>query len=204
MRESTTDALSVFDWIVNTQGIPAERIVVAGDSAGGGLSVLVLQKLVERNIRAAAGLLLSPWVDVSGKHSATSFEENSRHDWMTGREPEPWVMQAVQTGFDSAEHPELSPIFGKLEGLPPLLVMVSKTEVIRDQSRAFVEKAVAAGVEAELYMPDVPLPHIWVALSLPEGVEDTAVAAHWLSKRLAPRAPTPAPTPTPTDREQKV
>ena len=107
---------------------PASRIVVAGDSAGGGLSLALLQRLREEGLPMPAGAaLLSPWGDLSGSLPAYTREAD--------REPLLYVPTLRECAVNYAgetplEHPQLSPIHADYQGLPPLLIQATDAEVL--------------------------------------------------------------------------
>lgn len=114
-----------------TQGIPAERIVVAADSAGAALALGMLLLARDRGLampRAVA--LLSPMVDLS--YSGTSIATNADLDPMFGGAPMP--VPAYYLGGIDPGNPDCSPLFANLAGLPPFFVQVGSTERLRDDS----------------------------------------------------------------------
>jgi monooxygenase len=154
------------------------RLVVAGDSAGGNLSIalmIALRHAGEPLPDAAA--LLSPATDLTG--GSASLTENSERDAMfigleLGNLARPYV------GTADPANPLISPLLADLHGLPPMLVHVGNDEALRDDSIRLAEKARAAGVEVSLQVwPTVP--HVWQLLwRLPEARRSVAAAARFL------------------------
>ncbi|MEO8185558.1 MAG: alpha/beta hydrolase [Deltaproteobacteria bacterium] len=150
------DALMAYRHLL-AQQIPATRIVLAGDSAGG---TLVLQTLLALRDAGepmpAAGVALSPWVDLGC--SGASFQANAAFDFV-GEEHCRLAAANYLAGADSGR-PDISPHFAQLQGLPPLLVHAGEAEVLVDQIRSFVERAQAAGVDVRFSLyPDMV--HVW-------------------------------------------
>jgi len=138
--------------------VPADRLVVGGDSAGGGMSVAVLQAAEREGLPMPAGMfLVSPWLDLTG----TSESRTSNADSELLILPES-VDRAARyyRGVRAADDPAVSPLFGDLAGLPPTLVQVSENELLYSDSTSFAERAGAAGVDVDLRtVPD--LWHVW-------------------------------------------
>jgi acetyl esterase/lipase len=137
-------------------------IFVAGDSAGGGLSLSLLVKLRDlRQNMPNAALLLSPWTDLTV--SGQSVEGNRRKDlWFTRKHLEQWASYYV--GGADARSPYLSPVFADLSGLPPLLLLVGEDEVlIYDALR--VREATSAGTDVNVLIGK-GMQHDW-PLTLP-------------------------------------
>jgi acetyl esterase/lipase len=152
------DAVAVTQAIVASVG--ARRVVLAGDSAGGGLAVATLLRLRDDGATLpAAAALISPWVELDARGG--SLEQN-RDDW-----GEPWMFErwaeAYLAGHDPRD-PLASPGHAELRGLPPLRVDVGSAEMLRDQVVRFAERASAAGVDTTL--------EVW-----PEMVHDFQVFA---------------------------
>ncbi|WIX77244.1 alpha/beta hydrolase fold domain-containing protein [Amycolatopsis carbonis] len=138
--------------------VPATRIAVGGDSAGGGLSLALLLKLKDLALPLpAAAVPVSPWTDLTV--SAPSFAERADRDPFVSRE----ALRGFAAGYlgdHDPRDPFASPLFGDLTGLPPLHLEVGTEEVMIDDSRRFHERALAAGVASEL-VETKGAPHIW-------------------------------------------
>ena len=183
------DACAAFRELVKS-GISPERIVLAGDSAGGGLVLATLIALRDSgDPLPAAGVAISPWVDL--ECSGQSFETNAAYDGVS-REACLTAARAYLAGSDPrAAH--VSPLFGELAGLPPLLLHAGQAEVLVDQVRDFAERAKAAGVEVRLEVYD-DMMHVWHMLLAftplaQAGIDD--IARFVDSKARAPRAAGP-------------
>jgi acetyl esterase/lipase len=139
------DAWAAYWWLLN-QGTPPEKIAIAGDSAGGGLTLALLLAL--RDARAplpAAGICFSPWVDLA--HTGASLHKNKHTDYINAD-----ILRAtaeMYLGGHDPRDPLVSPLYGDLRGLPPLLVQVGSAELLYDDSRRLAHNARKAGVEVQ-------------------------------------------------------
>jgi acetyl esterase/lipase len=99
------------------------------------------------------------------------------------------MMAGAYRGAHDLREPLLSPLFGDLAGLPPMLVQVGTAEVLLDDSTRFAERAKAAGVEVTLEVWDEMI-HVWhfFAETLPEGQQAIDRIGEWVRERLAVRA----------------
>jgi acetyl esterase/lipase len=151
------------------RGISADRIVLGGDSAGGGLALACLLALKTRGKALPAGaVLFSPWTDLSGSGEST----NSRADVDPMVSPQLLQpMAALYRGDVAAEDPGVSPLFGDLEGLPPMLIQVGDHEILLDDSTRLASTAQAAGVEVDLEIYDGAFHVFQVMPELPESAD---------------------------------
>ena len=151
------DAVAAYQWLLQ-QPHPPNRIVIAGDSAGGGLTVATMLALGDRRIALpAAGFCLSPWADLT--NTAESYTTRSAADPVLTRERLDEMAAAYLQGQD-ARSPLASPIFADLAGLPPLLIQVGSDEVLFDDSIHLEACAKAAGVEVRLEVWEEMI-HVW-------------------------------------------
>lgn len=124
-----------------------ERIVIAGDSAGGNLAIVTSLALVEAGDPPAGAVLLSPWVDLTARGG--SLESNAPCDYAAPENFPRWA--ATYLSGAEADDPRASPIFADLSKLPPSLVVIGTAEMLLDQVRAFVDRARAAGAGVEVF-----------------------------------------------------
>lgn len=165
------DAVGAYQWILE-QGITPERIVIAGDSAGGGLTLATLLAIRDHKLPMPAGaVLFSPWTDLTS--SGASVRTRADTDPMIG--PEVLLpMAAHYVGKQSSNTPGISPLFADLGGLPPLLIQVGDAEVLLDDSTRLHERAQAAGVNSTLHVFPEAF-HVFQAVPiLPESTEALA------------------------------
>ena len=161
------DALAGYLWLLD-QGYKPENIVIAGDSAGGGLTLATLHNIKAKGYSMpACAVCLSPWTDLAG--TGESMETKAKEDpLLLPDEIIRWG--AMYVGEHEVTHPLISPLYGDLDGFPPLLIQVGTAEIILDDSLRFAEKAKAAGVDVLLDVWD-DMPHVWQFYwrYLPEG-----------------------------------
>ncbi|MBT0568454.1 alpha/beta hydrolase [Williamsia sp. CHRR-6] len=146
------DAVAAFRDLVEHHGIDAEHIAIAGDSAGGGLSVATARRLIDdHGLHPAALGLIAPWVnpgDVDEASYATELVANYR--WAQA------CADAYLGGGDPGD-PRYAPLLGNLSGLPPAIVHVGRREALHRQVSTFVDALRAAQVEVEY----VEFPRLW-------------------------------------------
>ncbi|QDZ29605.1 alpha/beta hydrolase fold domain-containing protein [Noviherbaspirillum sp. UKPF54] len=177
------DAESVYTALLNSGCDPA-RLVVAGDSAGGGLALALMLRLRDdRMPMPAAAALFSPLTDM--ENTLPSRMGNSSRCAMFVGERMPLAAEAYLAGADPCS-PLASPVRADLRGLPPLLIHVGTDEVLLDDSTELARRAQAAGVAVDLRVwPAVP--HVWQLFHwfIPEGRESLAAATAFLKKTAA-------------------
>ncbi|RKE25946.1 acetyl esterase/lipase [Paraburkholderia sp. BL23I1N1] len=151
------DAAAAYRQLVAT-GTPPESIVIAGDSAGGGLALATLVALRDAGDPLPAGcLLFSPWTDLAA--TGATIRTNDGLDPMFSG-PAIGPAARVYLGETPATHPYASPVYADLYGLPPLFIIAGSTEVLLDDSQRVADKAHAAGVDCELEVWK-EMPHVW-------------------------------------------
>ena len=151
------DAVAAYRWLLD-QAIAPERIVIAGDSAGGGLTVATLLALRDGSTPLpAGGVCISPWVDLTC--SAASYRTKAEADPIVQSGPIEEMARAY-LGDRDRRTPLASPLFADLRGLPPLLIHVGGDEVLLDDAVQLSERARQAGVSATLEVWDRMI-HVW-------------------------------------------
>ncbi|HYL83347.1 MAG TPA: alpha/beta hydrolase [Candidatus Angelobacter sp.] len=177
------DAVAVYRALLDS-GIPPDRLVVAGDSAGGGLALSLLLTLrASKTPLPAAAALFSPWTDLAA--TGDSVRTNSqRCALFHGPAVAPTALWYL--GDADPKNPLASPLYAELSGLPPLLIHVGEDEVLRDDSTRLAEKARAAGVPVELKVWPV-VPHVWqlAPTKIPEARQSMRETAAFLRERAA-------------------
>jgi len=152
------DALAAYRALLE-DGRSSDSIVLAGDSAGGGLALALLVALREAgDPLPAAALLISPWADLTC--SAGSIEGKRAED--PSLTPEGLAASAVHyLGERDRAHPLASPALADLSGLPPIMVQVGSIEILLDDALAIAGRAGAAGTQVTLeVLPGLPhVPH---------------------------------------------
>jgi phosphinothricin tripeptide acetyl hydrolase len=151
------DATAAYRWLL-ARGIAPGSVVIAGDSAGGGLTVATLLALREARVPLpAAGVCISPWVDLTC--SGGSYVTKAAADPIVGRAGVEQMARAY-LGSTAPREPLASPLFADLRGLPPLLIHVGSEEVLLDDSVQLAERARAAGVDTTLEVYERMI-HVW-------------------------------------------
>jgi len=161
------DSLSAYEWLL-ANGIPANQIAVMGDSAGGTLTLALLIQLREQGKPLPAlAACLSPGTDFSMWGESWRF--NKGKDFMLDQRN---IQKSIDIYLRDVDRrsPLVSPVYGDLQGLPPILLQVGSDEVLLTDATRFVEKAKAAGVPATLEVWE-GMQHVWqyTASFLPEA-----------------------------------
>lgn len=141
------DAAASWRWLLQ-QGFAANRMAIAGDSAGGGLTIATLVNLRDKNLGLpACTVAISPWVDLEGV--GNSMTTRSAQDPMVQKDGLLWMAKMYLNGKDPRT-PLAAPLHADLKGLPPTLVQVGTAETLLDDGIRIAEKMHAAGVDARL------------------------------------------------------
>src|SRR5260370_3907909 len=141
------DSVAAYRWMLST-GLKASRIAVAGDSAGGGLTVATLVAMRDAKLSVpAAGACMSPWVDLEGL--GDSMKTKAAVDPMVQKDGLLQMAAAYLAGKDSRT-PLAAPLYADLAGLPPLLIQVGTAETLLDDSTPLADRARKAGVKVTL------------------------------------------------------
>jgi epsilon-lactone hydrolase len=178
------DAVTAYRWLL-ASGLAPDQVVIAGDSAGGGLAAATLVALRDRGEPTpAGGALISPWADLT--MAAESYRTRADLDPMVSHEGLKPSADAYLAGRDPAD-PTVSAMFADLTGLPPLVIHVGDHEVLLDDAVALAERARAAGVDVDLWVAPEMI-HVWHAFAglIPEGQEALDRLAAWIRARLTP------------------
>jgi acetyl esterase/lipase len=161
------DATAAYRWLL-AQGYKPGKIVISGDSAGGGLTLATLLALRDAGTPLpAAAVPISPWADLEG--TGASIETRAAADPMVDKAGLLRMAQ-MYAGDSDPKNPLISPIYADYKGLPPMLIQVGDAEILLDDSTRVAERARAAGVKVELEAyPEMF--HVWhvFAKILPEG-----------------------------------
>lgn len=173
------DAIAIYEVLLQ-KGWRPEQITIAGDSAGGGLTLGTLLALRDQGRPLPkCAVVLSPVSDV--RFINPSITSNDPSDWMLGK----YMLETgrplyAQSPAD-AINPYASPALGDYQGLPPLFITVCEQECLRDDAYAVQRQAQAAGVPVTLLSrPDVL--HVWPIFApvMPEAREDLQRIANFI------------------------
>ena len=163
------DATKAYRFLV-ASGIAPRDIVIAGDSAGGGLTLATLLALRDAgDALPAAAVCLSPWTDLEGT-GASHFDPNIGDPMINL--PGLQLMGQLYAGARTSD-PLASPLLADFRGLPPLFILVGTREMLLDDSLRVADKARAAGVEVTLEKGE-GLIHVWPLFG--DGVPEAADA----------------------------
>jgi acetyl esterase/lipase len=161
------DGVAIYRWLIE-QGISPQKIVVAGDSSGGGLAIALTVLLRDKDVPLPAAITcLSPWADL--ELTGESLTTRAQVDPMCSLEESQY--HAVHyIGKHDARAPLLSPIYADLHGLPPILIQVGDREILLSDAIRLTQRARKDGVDAELEVWD-GMWHVWhlFARYVPEG-----------------------------------
>ena len=145
------DAVDAYLELLAEHGYPADRVAVAGDSAGGGLAVATARRLIDRHdVRPAALALIAPWVDPGARDAP--FERDLVISAAWGARS-----AAAYLGGGDPTDPGYAPLRGDLAGLPPTVVHAGTTELLYPQAVELVGKLRIAGVSVEF----TEYPNLW-------------------------------------------
>jgi acetyl esterase/lipase len=172
------DAFAAYAALVNSEAgqLP---VVLAGDSAGGNLTLVTLLKARDAGLRLpACAVALSPGADATG--TLWSVKANSTADAMLSKS---MIDHAIGIYLNGAEpnDPYVSPSRGHYAGFPPLMLTVSESECLRDDAYLVAQRAREAGVPVQM-IARRDMPHVWPIfnLFLPEAKRDMAKIARFI------------------------
>jgi acetyl esterase/lipase len=142
------DAVASYRWLLD-QGWFGEQIIVAGDSAGGGLAMALTMYLKDHRMPMPGGLIaMSPWTDVTA--SGESYETNYDKDPLFGNTRDSLIYVNDYPGDHDPMDPYISPLFGDFRGFPPMLIQVGSIEMLLSDSVNVAAKARQQGVKVRL------------------------------------------------------
>ncbi|HUC53354.1 MAG TPA: alpha/beta hydrolase [Candidatus Cybelea sp.] len=177
------DAVAFYRALLSA-GYSPRNIVVAGESAGGGLALSLMLSLRSAGIPLpAAAALFSPWTDLAA--TGDSIRTNAKRCAMFDGAGVAFSAR-YYLGDTDPRNPLASPLYADLTGLPPLLMHVGADEVLLDDSTRFAERARAAGVRVELKIWPV-VPHAWQLAPhlVPEARESLRESTAFLRTQVA-------------------
>jgi acetyl esterase/lipase len=149
------DAMAGYRFLVSS-GVDPSRIVVAGESAGAGLTMSLLVALRDAaGGLPAAGVCISPWVDL--EVTGTTMGSNAKWDYVTAD-----TLRLYSSWYapGEAHNPRISPLHADLRGLPPLLVMAGEVETLLDDAQRLARHASGHGVSVTLEV-EQDMIHAW-------------------------------------------
>ncbi len=175
------DSIKVYRHLLD-KGIAPENVLIAGESAGGGLTLALLLAIKNLELPYPTGAVaISPWTDLSC--SGPSYISKNRVS------PAPinsWTVFAKHyTGKDSNKNPLISPLFGELSGLPPIFIVSGTDDELYDDGEQFYLKAKQAGVNAN-FLSGKGMLHCYPLLAplFPEATRAMEEIAEFVKKCL--------------------
>ena len=164
-------------------GVAPHNIVIAGDSAGGGLTIATLVAIRAQGLpNPGAAVPMSPWVDLEG--TGDSMSSKAADDLIVGADGLKMMADMYLNGQDARE-PLAAPLYANLRGLPPMYVQVGGDETLLDDSTRIVAIAAAAGVEVRLdVFPEMQHVFQMSAGNVPEADDAIARIGAWLRPKL--------------------
>ncbi|KAI8981123.1 Alpha/Beta hydrolase protein [Trametes punicea] len=200
------DAVTAYFRLLDDLHVPPENIIVAGDSAGGGLALALLMYLRDNDYPLPSGaILMSPWVDLT--MSCESWDSNAQYDIVPIPQPgdhlNPVACYLGEHMEKYLTHPYASPLFGDFKGLPPMLIQAGEVEVLRDEITLLAHKAALAGVEVrhELYADMV---HVFQSLPFLETAKHAFASCHDFVWNFLPQYQSRTPRSLDTSAEKSL
>ena len=143
------DAYATYKWLMTRAGYKPGNIILAGDSAGGGLCMALTMYLRDHGEPLPGGIIaMSPWTDLTA--SGESYETNFDKDPLYGGTKESLIYINSYPGDHDKTDPYISPAFGSFKDFPPLLIQVGSNEMLLSDSEIVAAKARDEGVRLRL------------------------------------------------------
>lgn len=177
------DAVKTYKWLL-VQNIDPARIIIAGDSAGGGLALSTLLALKENGIKLpAAAICLSPVTDLA--QTGKSVMTKAASDAFLSSELLNFCYYNYLGTDENKMNPLASPLYADLTGMPPLLIMVGTAEILLDDSIRLARKAKECGVDVDIVVAEEMI-HVWSFFAgiIPEGQEGVETMGVFIRKHL--------------------
>jgi epsilon-lactone hydrolase len=177
------DAATAWRWLLK-QDLAADKLAIAGDSAGGGLTIATLVNLRDQRLGLpACAVAISPWVDLEGV--GASMTARSAQDPMVQKAGLGWMADMYLAGKD-ARTPLAAPLLADLNGLPPVLVQVGTAETLLDDATRIAERLHSAGGEVKLSVwPNMLHVFPLFAPILTEGRDGCVEIGQFIKTRMA-------------------
>jgi epsilon-lactone hydrolase len=139
------DSVKIYQWLL-ASGFKPDNIIIAGESAGGGLCLATLLALKERSIPLPiAGVAISPWTDLTC--SSESYKTKNK---LSPAPLNSWtIFSQYYVGDNNAENPLISPLFGDLKGLPPIFINSGEDDELYEDGEKFYLKSKEAGIDIQ-------------------------------------------------------
>lgn len=142
------DAFAAYGYLLDI-GYKHDKIIFAGDSAGGGLAMALCMYLRDRELRLPKGLVaMSPWTDLAA--SGSSYIDNRDTDPVFGGGADSLIYNSPYIGGHDVHDPYISPLYGDFTNFPPMLIQVGTCEMLLSDACGVAKKALDAGVRVKL------------------------------------------------------
>lgn len=180
------DALTAYKYLLKS-GYEGRQIILCGESAGGGLIYSLVFELQRLGLALPGGMIaISPWVDLT--MTASTYETNRDADPSMSRER---LIHYAKQYTDDIKNPLASPLFGRMENMPPSLIFVGNDEVMRDDAVFLHQKLLSRGNRSKLIIAP-GMWHVYVLFDLKEREQDykeirTFVESHIRERSFRPR-----------------
>jgi len=175
------DSVKIYQWLLN-EGYQPENIIIAGESAGGGLGLALLLALKERGIKMpVAAVAISPWTDLSC--SSESYRSKNK---VSVAPLNSWnVFSKYYRGEHDPTNPLISPLFGDLAGLPPIFINSGTDDELFEDGKKFYLKAQKSGIEIS-FREGKGMLHCYPLLApfFPEATEAMDEIVNFIKKHL--------------------
>ena len=177
------DAVNAYRFLLSA-GLAGEKVIIAGDSAGGGLAIATLQAIRDAGLpRPGGAWVMSPWVDMTAASETMSLKADD--DLMITAANVTDTAAIYAPGGD-ANDPRATPLNASFEGLPPLMVQAGTFETLLDDSLTLARKAALANVEVRLETwPGQQHVFQMFAPMMSEARDAIAVGIAWANARIA-------------------
>lgn len=175
------DSVKIYRYLLDT-GFNPQNILIAGESAGGGLTLALLLALKEKKINfPAAAVAISPWTDLT-----CSSESYVTKNKLSPAPLNSWfVFSKHYIWNNKADNPLISPLFGNLKGLPPIFINSGENDELFEDGEKFAQKATQAGVDIT-FRNGKGMVHCYPLLApmFPEATEAINEIVHFVRKHL--------------------
>lgn len=178
------DALTAYQWLIQQGNFKPSQIIIAGDSAGGGLTLATLLALKQyQQPLPAAAICLSPWTDLAATGPSV-YTKQGIDPMLDSRYLLSWAKNYVQKNA-ALTHPFVSPLYGDLAGLPPIFIQASRDEILWSDAQRFYWAAKQAGTPIELAAWE-DMVHVWPLFwhLLPESRTAISEIAEFIRRTL--------------------
>ena len=142
------DAFAAYRYLLG-EGWFADQIIVAGDSAGGGLAMALCHYLKDKGMQLPCGIIaMSPWTDLTA--SGESYDTNYERDPLFGKTRDSLIYNREYIGDNDPLNAYISPLYGDFRSFPPMLIQAGSYEMLLSDSESVAAKAREQGVKVRL------------------------------------------------------